>query len=151
MQKIRVTKFYYKGTKKPNIPKSQYRSINILKESPELSLKEADKGSGVVILNTKFYIDKIETMLSDPNIYSRSAITRESLTNRVSKFITKHKNHLTPGEYRALTYFNGDLAYLYGLPKIHKSTLIKNAIAEQLFGFYFLNMKLKISITFHQF
>ena len=132
MRNIRTTKFHYKGTIKRNMPKLQYRSINILKETPEITIKEADKGSGVVILNTAFYTDKIEMMLSDPTTYSRSEITRETLTNKVSNFIDRHKNLLTPGEHRALTHFDGDLAYLYGLPKIHKSTLIKYSIADQL-------------------
>ena len=132
IDQIKALKFDFTPSVKNNMSHAQYASMSQLKNRTDLTIKEADKGSGVVILNSEFYIYKIEHMLSDTSTYSKSSITRDALANRVSKFVSNYKTIFTNSEYKALTYFDGDLAYMYGLPKIHKSTLINNAIANQI-------------------
>ena len=49
----------------------------------------------------------------------------------IAKIIEKYKDNLTKQEKEYLTSFSYNTSNLYGLPKIHKSELIQNAITEQ--------------------
>ena len=49
----------------------------------------------------------------------------------IAKIIEKYKDNLTKKEKEYLTSFSYNTSNFYGLPKIHKSKLIQNAIKEQ--------------------
>ncbi|XP_062602273.1 uncharacterized protein LOC134263937, partial [Saccostrea cucullata] len=89
-------------TIKPNLSKEEEKALKNLSDDPTIIIKEADKGGGVVLMNKDFY--KIYGPLS------------EGLTD-------KEKDYLTNFEFRESQF--------YGLPKVHKSKIIKDAIKEQ--------------------
>ena len=49
----------------------------------------------------------------------------------IAKIIEKYKDNLTKREKEYLLSFSYNTSNFYGLPKIHKSKLIQNAIKEQ--------------------
>ena len=75
----------------------------------------------VVITNTKHYLKMISDHLNDETIYK---MVEANCDAKVMKGIAKNEK-----EY--LTSFSCNTSNFYGLPKIHKSKLIQNAIKEQ--------------------
>ena len=73
----------------------------------------------------------VETMLSDTEHYEELR-TDPSKTDKIkySKFLKKYRDLLTETEFDYLTNFETKLSKLYGLPKVHKSTKIKNACEQ---------------------
>ena len=49
----------------------------------------------------------------------------------IAKIIEKYKDNLTKTEKEYLISFSYNTSHFYGLPKIHKSKLIQNALKEQ--------------------
>ena len=86
-------------------------------------IKEGDKGGAVVIMNTKHYLKMVSDHLNDETTYK---MVEANCDAKVMKGIAKKEK-----EY--LTSFTStyNTSNFYGLPKIHKSKLIQNAIKEQ--------------------
>ena len=123
-------------TEKPNIPNNlsyrQRKSLQEIIDNDKIIIKEADKGSAVVVMDTEYYRNKIQEMLNDQNNYKQ--IDENNDTNIISKIKTlcqRYDNILTKHEIEYLTKFDVKTSNYYGLPKIHKSKLIKEAICEQ--------------------
>ena len=112
----------------PHLYKAGLRSI--IDKLQDLVIKEADKGSGIVIMTKSFYNGKILSMFSDDN-YEVSDIDCSTLVKRTRNFINKHKVQLTKKELEAILKQEAFLASFYGLPKIHKSQQINEAVCAQ--------------------
>ena len=68
-------------------------------------------------------------MLDDKDTYSKlSGNTDLSVLNKIKKLCSQYKQNLTKKEITYLTNFDYKTSNFYGLPKIHKSDLIKNEI-----------------------
>ena len=110
---------------------TEYNALQcLIQKLDDLVIKEADKGSGVVVMSKDFYELKIAELLSDP-IYEATNIDCTGLVKRVKSFTNQHKTKLTKREYEAVIKQESYLASFYGLPKIHKSQLIKTATNSQ--------------------
>ena len=118
---------------KTNISKREYAGILELKNNKDIVIKEADKGGAVVIMNTSHYVKMIEVQLKSEN--SSYKQTTKSCDNKVldelKKLSIKYKDQLTKAELNYLTNFSCHTSNFYGLPKIHKSELLKEAIKIQ--------------------
>ena len=70
-----LVKYDSKNTynKKSNISKDEKKGIENLSNNKDIIIKEADKGSAVVIMNRLFYKEKMEQMLNDTSTYKRLA------------------------------------------------------------------------------
>ena len=80
-------------------------------------------------MDSDFYAEKIATMLSDPATYKEVKTDQISkVMNKIKTLIGKHKTNLTDKEIDYLTNFEIKCSNLYGLPKVHKSNQIKEAI-----------------------
>lgn len=108
-----------------NMGKNQYEALKQVKQNQNVVIKEADKGSGVVIMEKDYYISAIETMLQDTTTYAIiDDMTCTKLTDIVKKFNKKWESVLTAEEIKAINENPSSMATFYGLPKIHKSTEI---------------------------
>ena len=60
------------GTKKirSNLSPDESQSLKLLKNRNNIEIKEADKGSAIVIMDKTFYREKITDMLSDTETYA---------------------------------------------------------------------------------
>ena len=53
------------------------QSILKLRNNHDIVIKEADKGSAIVVMNTEFYIEKMLEMLNKDNTYEKVAQNRD--------------------------------------------------------------------------
>ena len=58
-----------KSNIKDNLSAKQKKALNDLINNKEIIIKEADKGSAIVIMNKDYYITKIQEMLNDTENY----------------------------------------------------------------------------------
>ena len=125
--------FYKENFKnKSNISKHEWQDILNLKKIKDIIIKEADKGGAVVIMNNKHYLKMISDHLNDETTYKMVESNCDTKAMKgITKIIEKYKDNLTKKEKEYLVSFSYNTSNFYGLPKIHKSKLIQNAIKEQ--------------------
>ena len=115
-----------------NVSLEERKAITSLRNNRDILIKKADKGSATVIMNRNYYRDKIMEMLSDVNTYNE--IPNNIDKNIIAKIKTlakKYKNILTHKETKFICNFEYKTSLFYGLPKVHKSEDIKQAIELQ--------------------
>ena len=117
---------------KSNISKHEWQDSLNLKKNKDIVIKETEKGGAVVIMNTKHYLKMISDHLNDETTYKMvEANCDAKVMKGIAKIIEKYKYNLTKKKKVYLTRFSYNRSNFYGLPKIHKSKLIQNAIKEQ--------------------
>lgn len=114
-----------------NISKKERSALDSLKQNKDIVIKEADKGSAVVIMDCKYYIEKVNNLLNSNELYEEIVFNSNKLTVKISTFVTQYENELSKNEIKYLTKFEPKTSNFYALPKIHKSTVIKEAIQNQ--------------------
>ena len=123
--------------KNKNMAAPLYTALENLLDS-ELIIKEADKGSGIVIMEQSFYDRKIKDMLNDTT-YEKVDVDCTFILKKVIAFANSHKKFFTKDEYDAITKQESLLAGFNGLPKIHKSNEIRDATRAQRSGSEVIN------------
>ena len=119
-------------TKRSNINRKEIKAIQDLKNNDKIIIKEADKGGAVVIMNKDFYENKLLEMLQDKNTYRPLDNNVDSkILSNLKKLIDNHSSNLTKDEIEYILHFDHKTSQFYGLPKIHKSSIIKMAVKEQ--------------------
>ena len=108
-----------------NLTKQERESIKRLSTDTSITIKKADKGNAIVIMDTSDYIKEAERQLSDSNFYiekdiDMSDIHREKIVDILYTMWSKDEidnktfNFLKPTEESTRT------SKFYFLPKIHK-------------------------------
>ena len=121
------------GTKrgnKHNLPYLEHKALDDLKNDQSLVIKEADKGGAVVVMDTSFYAEKMKEMLEQDTYNTLQDNADQNTMKKIKQLLSKH-NILHEKEYDFLTNFDYKTANFYGLPKIHKSKQIQDAINQQ--------------------
>ena len=116
--------------KKYNITLEERKAIKSLQNDPRIIIKEADKGGGIVIMNTSFYRDKMLEMLGNDTFYKRTDDACSKTTLKKIRNLISLAKDMTRHEIAYLLVFDFKSSNFYGLPKIHKSDLIKNKCSE---------------------
>ncbi|XP_062571387.1 uncharacterized protein LOC134233429, partial [Saccostrea cucullata] len=117
-----------------NLRKEEEKAVQSLTNDCSIVIKEADKGGAVVIMNTEYYKSKILQMLNNSEFYDEISENSDKKTMRKIKNLIKNHNTtscLTDKEEDFLINFDFRESAFYGLPKIHKSKTIKEAIKIQ--------------------
>jgi hypothetical protein len=115
-----------------NLNKQERDALKSLQGNKGIIIKEADKGGAIVIMNTEFYAKKMSEMLQDPETYTLiDGDFMKKTVQMINSLIRTYPNCLTDKEIDYVKNFKMKISNLYGLPKIHKSQLIKKAIEEQ--------------------
>ncbi len=116
-------------TPKENLTHSERRALKELSQDPSIIIKEADKGGAVCVLDRSFYAAKIKEMLQDANTYKMIVGDQiSSILTKVNKLVSEYKNNLTQNEIDYIKNFESKTSNIYGLPKVHKSKTIQDAI-----------------------
>ncbi|CAG2245713.1 unnamed protein product [Mytilus edulis] len=117
---------------KDNLTREEKTALQNLKSDKSIIIKEADKGNAVVIMDREYYRDNILNMLQDEMSYevTDKKLDRQTST-MIKKLLKKHKTELFKEEIDYISNSKFSESYFYGLPKIHKSEEISNAISEQ--------------------
>ena len=117
---------------KPNIPYNQQQALQELQDNHSIVIKEADKGGAIVLMDRDYYEEKILEMLTDSSTYQEIPSNKDKETlAKLHQLICKYASHLTDKEKDFLTKFENRSSLFYGLPKIHKSEEIINAVRTQ--------------------
>ena len=84
-----------------------------------------------MIINKADYHEGMKIILDDQNTYKRvENITVDKIFNSVQKFVKENKVYFTPKEANYLNTFDAKLAYMYGLPKIHKCKKLADLVTD---------------------
>ena len=104
-----------------------------LKKDDTVVIKECDKGGACVIMDAKFYYKKMCDILDDKETYKKldKNIDNRTMT-MIEKLTEKYKEALTKNEIEYLTGCQNKTSNLYGLPKVHKSKIIGNAVKNNI-------------------
>ena len=114
-----------------NLTYGERHALTDLKNDDSIVIKKADKGNVIVVLEKSFYKDKMLLVLNNDNLFKEHTKNIDSrmflkVKRLASKFYSL--NVLTLKERQYITNFNPTTANFYGVPKIHKSETIKEAV-----------------------
>ena len=106
----------------PNLPKSLQNALSNLQRDKNTKVMTADKGNKVVLMDKADYDAKMEVLLSDGNTYE--ALEHDPL-KEVNMFVRRKIDEIAQHcpDKDLITQFkrvNCGLAYIYGIPKLHK-------------------------------
>jgi len=120
---------------KSNLSRYEYAALNKLKRNKNIIIKKADKNSGIVVMNTKDYEIKVNSMLADANVYTlvedydkhEVKLKSDILLRKIHDF-----NYITDKQYKHLTCYPVKIPIFYGIPKIHKKDNPLRPIVSQI-------------------
>ena len=125
------------------------KAIKSLQNDHRIIIKEADKGGGIVIMNTSFYRDKMLEMLGNDTFYKRTDDAYSKTTFKKIRNLISLAKDMTRHEIAYLLDFDFKSSNFYGLPKIHKSDFDKK-ISAQKYNQTILNSKTPAIYNFDQ-
>ena len=116
-----------------NITLAERKALLKLQSNNDIVIRESDKGSALVILDTDFYKNNVERCLGDESLYKNwgSQNQDRKIMAKLEKLVSEHASCLTEDETSYLTKFDYKSANFFANPKIHKSDTIKRAILTQ--------------------
>ena len=122
-----------KHNAKYNVSYLERQAITTLEQREDIILKEADKGSSVVIMNKEFYSRKAEEIIHDQSAYQLIQSDEDAkLMKKIQNFVVQYETELTNKEISYLTHFEFKTSNLYCLPKVHKSKSVEQAMKTQV-------------------
>ena len=108
------------------LTKDHLLALRQLQKNKDIVLSRPDKGSGIVLLNKKDYISKLDAILADqskftvvPDGKDLTDQIEQQLTNLLKKI--KNEGYINQNLYERIKPSGSTIPRLYGLPKIHKS------------------------------
>ncbi len=118
--KKQIDKHHPKSTKVKNLTKEEREALHSLQSNPNLTIKKADKGSAVVLMDTDQYIQEAERQL---NVRTQTDPTEKHI--KLIEEILKEMLDKLEIEWETFTHLKSDMsnnktANFYFLPKIHK-------------------------------
>ncbi|XP_043943267.1 RNA helicase Mov10l1-like [Protopterus annectens] len=106
-----------------NLSYEEKKALQSLRTNKELTVMKADKGAGIVIMDTTKYNYKMEQILKDPEKYKIVSKT-EVLSNfkKIDKVLARlaQQNDIGEEELDFMSVDSPDVGKLFGIPKIHK-------------------------------
>ena len=83
-------------------------------------------------MNSEYYCKHILCMLNDEELYVPISANTDNTTRKlINELVTQYEECLCKEEVNYLTKCSHNTSFFYGLPKIHKSTIVSKAIKEQ--------------------
>ena len=121
-----------KSNKKSNFSPKEWAELRNLMDQSNIVIKEAEKVGAVTVLSKHHYRAMIYEHHSNQNTYQKLDKNLDpTIMKKLKKILNKHKSIFTVKEFKYLNEADYSTSNFYGLPKIHKSQLITNAIKEQ--------------------
>ncbi|CAJ0964876.1 unnamed protein product [Ranitomeya imitator] len=108
---------------KPNLTHAERREIGVLKNNKSITIKPADKGMALVVMDTSQYIGEIRLQLSDGNVYEKLQVNptqrfQLELEGMIDRALDSGLIDTKLAKY--LKVEHPVVPVLYTLPKIHK-------------------------------
>ena len=120
----------YNFLKELNLPRAEYNALKNLSSLKNIIIQKLDKGNSVVLMNRDDYINRMETLISDPAKFQKLPVPENkdyNFTIKEKRLVDNildtlyEKNAITRDIKTTLTPDGPSSARLYGLPKIHKA------------------------------
>ena len=115
-----------------NLSAAERNALADLKNNSDIVIKPADKGSSIIIMNAKYYRDKL--VLGDHLLtqsYEKVTEDRDdTVMEQLKGLVEKHSSCLTSKEKEFLINDEWRTSEFYVLPKVHKSKSIIEAISK---------------------
>ena len=112
-----------------NITAIERQAITTLNRNKDIIIRSVDKGGAIVVMDTSYYVRKVEESLENTLTYNKVKDYDPTSTMKiVVKFCDKFKHLLTADERLYLQKFDYKTSNFYGNPKIHKSKKINDSI-----------------------
>ena len=111
------------NSKYSNLTKEERNAIYSLRDDNTIIIKEADKGSGIVVWDWKDYLAEAKKQLDDKEVYQEVRGDIESPLIKIIKRVLGNIRNRRDVSDETLDYFlvnNPKLGRFYLLPKIHK-------------------------------
>ena len=120
---------YSKPTKnrQNNLTNEQRSGLLELTKNPDIIIKKADKGSAVVVMNTKDYLREGYRQIVDQNFYTRiDKDPTEEVSERITQKLIqmRSKGLISEKNFDYLKPTNCKHGQFYLLPKIHKKGIL---------------------------
>ena len=98
----------------------------------DIEIKKADKSNTLVIMDKEVYKEKLvlKDHLLTETYQKASPDANKKVFGKLKKLVNKHSNCLTKNENKVVLETNWKDSNFYILPKIHKSSEIKDAVAS---------------------
>ena len=106
-----------------NLTKEERHAIHSLRDDTLIIIKEADKGSGIVVWDRADYLADARTQLKDKDVYQELKGNTASPLEKIIKSVLRKERNRKDISDETLDYFlvnNPKLGRFYLLPKIHK-------------------------------
>ena len=110
-------------SKHNNLTKEERKGISDLRDNPNITIKKADKGSAIVVMNTSDYLREGYRQLQDEKFYTKiKDDPTTEVQERINKILTsmKQKGFITEKNLEYLSPTDKKAGQFYLLPKIHK-------------------------------
>jgi peptide-methionine (R)-S-oxide reductase len=107
-----------------NLSKDERRAVKDLQRNSDIIIREADKGSGVVIMDKERYLAESYRHLNDTTVYNRvGSETNSQLIRQVGAILEQAKidSIITEDMFEYARPINTKPARFYILPKVHKA------------------------------
>ena len=115
------------GCNYSNFTREEKVALNNLRSDHTIIIKEADKGSGVVVWDREDYILEAKNQLMDPGVYQKLDNDPSTLVQRVINDVISNIEERGDIDEKTLEYFmvnNPKLGRFYLLPKIPKDSVV---------------------------
>ena len=105
-----------------NLTKEEKEALDRLQNDTSIVIKEADKGSAVVVWDREDYVKEANSQLQDKNVYEETSFEADFLSDKIFQTLNKMKlkEEITSKNVDYFLINNPRLARFYLLPKIHK-------------------------------
>ena len=106
-----------------NLTKEERQAIYSLRDDTSIIIKEADKGSGIVVWDREDYLTEARTQLKDKDVYQELKGNIVGPLEKIIKSVLRKVRNRKDISDETLDYFlvnNPKLGRFYLLPKIHK-------------------------------
>ena len=106
-----------------NLTKDERDAVYSLKNDNSIIIKDADKGSAVVVWDREDYLKEAKNQLNDKNVYKELTGNVEGPLEKIIKTVLKKvrdRRDITDNTLDYLLVNNPKLGRFYLLPKIHK-------------------------------
>ena len=115
----------YKSKGKRLLTNDHLDALKNLQNNDDILISRPDKGTGIVLMNRKDYIDKMNALLSDTTKFKKMDMEKDK-TAQIEKSLTrlirqlKQKQLIDSSDFDRIRPTGTTFPRLYGLPKIHK-------------------------------
>ena len=117
-----------------NISREERQALYNLKNNPDIIFKKADKGSNIIIMDTTYYVKKVNETLNNSELYEKCKMKSiKTSMNKVIKFANDNKKYFDSKKYEFnyISNFDYSASSFYGLPKIHKNKQIQKIMKTE--------------------